>query len=83
MTEVRLPASTSNLGPGFDCFGLALLGHAWNRHDRHRDLRALFGESREEPTGTDLEIIRVRAEREHSTTVVLQDAVHAASTRAG
>ena len=22
--EVRLPASTSNLGPGFDCFGLAL-----------------------------------------------------------
>ena len=24
MTEVRLPASTSNLGPGFDCFGLAL-----------------------------------------------------------
>ncbi|HKG97947.1 MAG TPA: hypothetical protein VKA97_09045, partial [Pyrinomonadaceae bacterium] len=21
---VRLPASTSNLGPGFDCFGLAL-----------------------------------------------------------
>ena len=24
MTEVRVPASTSNLGPGFDCFGLAL-----------------------------------------------------------
>ncbi|HEX6649787.1 MAG TPA: homoserine kinase [Pyrinomonadaceae bacterium] len=24
MTELRLPASTSNLGPGFDCFGLAL-----------------------------------------------------------
>ena len=24
MIEVRLPASTSNLGPGFDCFGLAL-----------------------------------------------------------
>ena len=24
MTEIRLPASTSNLGPGFDCFGLAL-----------------------------------------------------------
>jgi homoserine kinase len=23
-TEVRVPASTSNLGPGFDCFGLAL-----------------------------------------------------------
>ena len=22
--EVRVPASTSNLGPGFDCFGLAL-----------------------------------------------------------
>ena len=22
--EIRLPASTSNLGPGFDCFGLAL-----------------------------------------------------------
>src|SRR5215213_10989189 len=22
--EVRIPASTSNLGPGFDCFGLAL-----------------------------------------------------------
>src|SRR5262244_4660012 len=22
--EVHLPASTSNLGPGFDCFGLAL-----------------------------------------------------------
>src|SRR5690349_9236362 len=24
MTELRVPASTSNLGPGFDCFGLAL-----------------------------------------------------------
>lgn len=24
MTEVRVPASISNLGPGFDCFGLAL-----------------------------------------------------------
>lgn len=24
MTEIRVPASTSNLGPGFDCFGLAL-----------------------------------------------------------
>ena len=24
MTAVRVPASTSNLGPGFDCFGLAL-----------------------------------------------------------
>jgi len=24
LTEIRLPASTSNLGPGFDCFGLAL-----------------------------------------------------------
>jgi homoserine kinase len=24
MFEVRVPASTSNLGPGFDCFGLAL-----------------------------------------------------------
>lgn len=24
MKELRLPASTSNLGPGFDCFGLAL-----------------------------------------------------------
>ena len=24
MIEVRVPASTSNLGPGFDCFGLAL-----------------------------------------------------------
>ena len=24
MTEVRVPGSTSNLGPGFDCFGLAL-----------------------------------------------------------
>lgn len=24
MAEVRVPASTSNLGPGFDCFGLAL-----------------------------------------------------------
>ncbi len=24
MVEIRLPASTSNLGPGFDCFGLAL-----------------------------------------------------------
>src|SRR5690348_12082548 len=24
MMEVRVPASTSNLGPGFDCFGLAL-----------------------------------------------------------
>ena len=24
MTVVRVPASTSNLGPGFDCFGLAL-----------------------------------------------------------
>src|ERR671919_419623 len=22
--EIRVPASTSNLGPGFDCFGLAL-----------------------------------------------------------
>src|SRR4026207_2416460 len=24
MAEIRVPASTSNLGPGFDCFGLAL-----------------------------------------------------------
>jgi len=24
MTEIRVPGSTSNLGPGFDCFGLAL-----------------------------------------------------------
>ena len=24
MTEIRVPASTSNIGPGFDCFGLAL-----------------------------------------------------------
>ena len=24
MMEIRVPASTSNLGPGFDCFGLAL-----------------------------------------------------------
>lgn len=24
MVEIRVPASTSNLGPGFDCFGLAL-----------------------------------------------------------
>ena len=24
MPEIRVPASTSNLGPGFDCFGLAL-----------------------------------------------------------
>jgi homoserine kinase len=24
MAEIRIPASTSNLGPGFDCFGLAL-----------------------------------------------------------
>ena len=24
MIEIRVPASTSNLGPGFDCFGLAL-----------------------------------------------------------
>src|SRR5829696_1423531 len=24
LSEVRIPASTSNLGPGFDCFGLAL-----------------------------------------------------------
>jgi len=24
MPEIRIPASTSNLGPGFDCFGLAL-----------------------------------------------------------
>src|SRR6185437_6151438 len=24
MTELSVPASTSNLGPGFDCFGLAL-----------------------------------------------------------
>src|SRR6185436_9653995 len=24
MIELRVPASTSNLGPGFDCFGLAL-----------------------------------------------------------
>lgn len=24
MTDIRVPASTSNLGPGFDCFGLAL-----------------------------------------------------------
>src|SRR5215211_8703263 len=23
-SEIRVPASTSNLGPGFDCFGLAL-----------------------------------------------------------
>ena len=26
---VQVPASTANLGPGFDCFGMALNLYAW------------------------------------------------------
>ena len=37
---VRAPASTSNLGPGFDAFGLAL--NLWNEADFSFDAQGFF-----------------------------------------
>lgn len=58
--RVRVPASTSNLGPGFDCLGLALslhldaelIGPRGDDVGQHRISRA-SGEAKAWPTGSD------------------------------
>jgi homoserine kinase len=46
--QVRVPASTSNLGPGFDCLGLALQLYntaTITRHDKARPLHGMVAET--------------------------------------
>jgi homoserine kinase len=46
--QVRVPASTSNLGPGFDCLGLALQLYntaTITRHDKPRALHGMVAET--------------------------------------
>lgn len=63
MIRVRIPATTANLGPGFDCMGLAL--DLWNGFEMHPTsegglrVEATGEEADRLPTGGDNLVIRV------------------------
>src|ERR1044072_7857874 len=84
--EVRVPASTSNLGAGFDCFGLALKLYLTVRARVVREaryewrMRSRSGEQATEQPATDDDLIframRYAAEREGLSLPPVRLAVH-------